>query len=109
MLFYVHKPEANDMTDTKPTTITLWRDNKIDAEWKCELETIVTKFLQYNSRHQLDEHWPLERIIRAFLTDKETDGGLQSVFDESDYETIDDACRSAWRDAYDARESTGSL
>lgn len=74
--------------------IRLWKDNRTDAEWQIDLDELATKFIAYDERHELTAYWRLERAVRAFLTDKESDGGLQSVFDEEQYEEIHEACRA---------------
>lgn len=75
--------------------IKLWKDNKTDAEWSIELEDFIAEFIEYDNRHKLSEGWPLERCIRSFITSNKEDGGLQSVFEEGDYELMHDACRAA--------------
>ena len=78
------------------TNIRLWKDNKLNQEHEISINDLVTKFWEYEDRHDLVGSWPLERCIRAFITDKESEGGLQSVFDEQDYEDIYEAVRDAW-------------
>lgn len=70
----------------------LWKENRVDQEWELGVAEIATRFLAspYNTPTYLN-HWPLERIVRAFLTSKD---GLDSVFEESDYEAIHEAIRS---------------
>ena len=73
----------------------LWKDNMVANKWSMETAEIARRFIEYDDRHKLSNGWPLDRCVRAFLTDKEDDGGLQSVFDESEYEEVFEACRKA--------------
>ena len=77
--------------------IKLWYDNQLDGEWELTLSEIANRFIQYCEAGRYCETWPLERNIRCFLTDKESNGGLQSVIEESDYEDIHNICYDKWR------------
>jgi hypothetical protein len=78
------------------TTIKLWKDNKTDQEWSIDADDLAAKFWDYDRQHELTGSWPLDRCIRAFITDKETEGGLQSVFDEDQYNDIYSSIRNEW-------------
>ncbi len=71
--------------------VKMWRDNMVANEYEIELSEIVEKFVAspYYATKYLHS-WPLQRIIRAFITSSD---GLSSVFNEADYERIHEAIR----------------
>ncbi len=76
--------------------IKMWRNNN-RTNWEINPDDLANEFWNWDSKNEnLSEIWPLGRCIRKFITDKDTDGGLQSVFDEKDYNTIYTAVRVAW-------------
>ncbi len=77
--------------------IKLYLDNKRNLEWDITATELAELFVDYDDRHKLTGNWPLERCIRTFITDPKDKGGLQSVFDEKDYDFIHEFCwRARW-------------
>lgn len=63
------------MTGTEPT-ITLWRNNRIDARFTLPLNTVADQFL---ASPWADKPWPIDRALAAFLTDN--DGPISAVWE----------------------------
>lgn len=76
--------------------IKLWVNNKRELEWFLEAEQLAIRFWEWETKEKVTDSWPLDRCIRAFITDKESEGGLQSVFDEDQYNDIYSTIRNAW-------------
>jgi hypothetical protein len=76
--------------------ITLWKGNKRSQEWTIEVEELAKKFWAWNAKERITDTWPLDRCIRAFITDAEKENGLQSVFNEDQYNEIYSTVRNAW-------------
>lgn len=76
--------------------IKLWKDNKRAQEWTLEAEELAKRFWEWNAKERITDTWPLDRCIRAFITDSEAEGGLQSVLDEDQYNDIYSTVRNAW-------------
>ena len=73
----------------------MWKENKLDQEWEMDNDDIAIKFwLSKPYRELVASCWPLDRAIRAFLTDPKD--GLNSVFDEKEYEELYDVVRESW-------------
>lgn len=65
----------------------LWKDNRIDQEWELVEEEIADRFLASKWADAEAWPWPLDRRLRAFMTEK--DDGLSSVWtDEAAYERV---------------------
>ena len=77
-------------------SIKLWKDNKLDQEHEIEIDEIAKRFWEWDAKEGASQIWTLERCIRVFITDKEENGGLQSVFDEDDYQDIYAAILDTW-------------
>ncbi len=74
----------------------LWRDNSIDGEWDLPEEEIARRFL---ASDWADVAWPLDRALRAFMTDKGK-GGLSSVWEDgAAYDRVFDIVLQARCDA----------
>ena len=71
--------------------VKMWRGNMLADEYEIDLDEIANRFMAspYNSPDYLNG-WPLMRTIRCFLTAKD---GLNSSFDEPDYERMHEAIR----------------
>lgn len=77
--------------------IKLWKDNKLAGQWNIEIDELARRFWQWNADNdRLTDSWPLDRCIRKFITDAEKEFGLQSVFDEEQYNEIYSGIRNAW-------------
>jgi hypothetical protein len=63
-------------------TIKLWRENRVDQEWELSFEEVLNRF-RVSEFFGLEE-W-LDRRLRAFITDQK---GLNSVFEEADYQKL---------------------
>ena len=75
--------------------IKLWKDNKRDQEWTLEAEELAKRFWEWDAKEKVTEGWPLDRCIRAFITGRKAEDGLQSVFDEDQYNDIYSTIRNA--------------
>ncbi len=77
--------------------IKLWIDNQRSREWTLEMDALAKKFWEWNAANdRLTDSWPLDRCIRKFITDAEKEFGLQSMFDEDQYNEIYSGIRNAW-------------
>jgi len=71
----------------------LWRDNSIDGEWELPEDEIARQFL---ASGWAEITWPLDRALRAFMTDK---AGLSSVWEDiAAYDRVFDIVMQARRD-----------
>lgn len=61
----------------------LWKGNKIDAEWVMSNDDIAAGFLKSKWAQNFELGWPLDRALRAYITDGEPTG-LDSVFEDGD-------------------------
>lgn len=82
---------------TKTNTFTFWRDNKVSGEFTLTPEALTKAFIFWRElQTKTDshrgkawyEHYYGERAVRCFITDAQADGGLSSVFEESDFQDI---------------------
>lgn len=74
---------------TQAKRFTFWKENKKSQEFTLTSKMLREKFSEYlkiKDRNWI-EHYRTERIIRAFITDET---GLNSVFNESEFESIYD-------------------
>jgi len=76
--------------------IKLWVNNQRKLEWSIEAEELAIRFWEWEAKEKVTDSWPLDRCIRKFITDSEEEGGLQSVFDEDQYNDIYSSIRNAW-------------
>lgn len=78
-------PTIEHTTDTEPV-MTFWRNNRLDAQFARPIAEVADQFLA--SRWAAVE-WPLDRALRAFLSD--IDGPVSAVWDsEADYDRLVD-------------------
>jgi hypothetical protein len=59
--------------------VKLWKDNRVDAEYEMDPADVAAGFL---ASRWAGVRWPLERRLRAYMTAKEADGGLSSVWED---------------------------
>jgi hypothetical protein len=78
-----------------------WRNNKRDNEYEKSVADVASEFWRSRYADLAFDAWPLERCIRAFVTDAED--GLSSAFDEKDFFEMYAACREAWPDDWEER------
>jgi hypothetical protein len=80
----------------KDRSFKFWKDNRLDKEFELTQEELCEKF-DYWLHIQMDNletrgfqwyEYYYSTLIRIFITDKEDVGGLQSVFEEDDYEAL---------------------
>ena len=68
-------------------TITLWRENKKDQEWNMTLDSIAHFFLK-SKFYQEDGDRPVDFCVSLFVVSPVKEGGLNSVIEKADIETI---------------------
>ncbi len=67
--------------------IKLWKENKINQEWTITFEELTKRFYNSWMYSEFQFQWPLDRILRGFISGNEKDE-LNSVFDDNDYEEL---------------------
>jgi hypothetical protein len=72
--------------------IKFWRENKTDQLFELEAPALKAEFKKWLLRQSkiFRDSFNSERLIRFFITDKK---GLNSVFDEGDFDNIYNICR----------------
>lgn len=92
-------------TKTKPQKIvsfSFWKNNRIDRHFKLTESELIEKFVNWKEYQLHDpersfswwEYYYGSQLVRAFITDKELKQGLESVFDEKEWETIYETLRN---------------
>lgn len=71
----------------------LWRGNKLDGYWALPFSDVAARFVASRWAGLVRDGVPLMRALRGFLTDS-TDG-LDSVFEESQYDEVHEVVRAA--------------
>jgi len=79
-----------------------WKDNKTDNEFELTHEEVLSRFYKWVNAGEGCATWSLDRNVRVFLTAREINLGVQSVFDEDEYEDFFEVLRQdgKWRDIY---------
>ena len=73
----------------------LWRYNRIDGEYELTPEQIARGFWRWMNGGTPTK--PLYMLVALYLTANESDGGLESTFDQGpDFDAVCDAVRAAW-------------
>ncbi len=67
--------------------IKLWKENKISQEWTITFEELTKRFYDSQMYEKFEGYWPLDRMLRGFISGNEKDE-LNSVFDDNDYEEL---------------------
>jgi hypothetical protein len=63
--------------------VKLWKDNRLDGAYELAEQEIADRFLASQFGNPDECPWPLDRALRAFITEHEPDG-LSSVFENDD-------------------------
>jgi len=66
----------------------LWRENRLDQEWELSEDEILARFIKSEHFNYYQKGWTLDRALRAFITALESEGGLNSVFEEDEYNIL---------------------
>lgn len=77
-----------------PEVMDLWLENKKAAHFTLPMSEIAARFASSRMAQVARESWPLERALRCWLTG-DADGGLNSVFEESQYPALHELARRA--------------
>ena len=78
---------------TKPF-VNLWKGNKLSQHWTLPLAELAGGFWKSEWAEIAKTQWPLSRALRAYITDNQS--GLDSTFEEDDYEMLHEAVRKEW-------------
>ena len=70
------------------TKMPLWKDNKISGKYEMSYEEIRQKFKKSKYYGYWGEYWLLDRALSAFISEKEENGGLSSVWEKEDFEKL---------------------
>jgi hypothetical protein len=85
-----------------------WRGNRVDAEFDRPIDQVAVQFWNSpeGSSQLCGSTWPLERSLRAFLTDPQ---GFNAVWDDEDeFGRLFERVRTAWPKAITAEINTKS-
>ena len=70
------------------TEFTLWKDNRKDGIYTITVIEAAEIFKQSHFYANFQKGWPFDRALTLFISANESEGGLSSVFEQKDYDSI---------------------
>ncbi len=79
-----------------------WKGNRLDGEFDRDISDVAAQFWvsPYGGSHLRGSTWPLERSLRAFLTDQQEFNAVWE--DEAEFGRLLDLTRETWPNAVTA-------